>query len=89
MKRKLLWTSEMRAFVGLLCCRSSFLEFSQLAAFRLYGEEDVPAGGIITGIGRVSGLASVASIVCILIFLTDCFMSLLFNLGVFFARFCI
>lgn len=35
---------------------SSFLEFSQLAAFRLYGDEDVPAGGIITGIGRVSGV---------------------------------
>lgn len=34
---------------------SPFLELSQLAAFQLYGKEDVPAGGIVTGIGRVSG----------------------------------
>jgi 3-methylcrotonyl-CoA carboxylase beta subunit len=33
---------------------SPFLEFSQLAAYRVY-DEDVPAAGIITGIGRVSG----------------------------------
>src|SRR5690554_5039374 len=33
---------------------SPFLELSQLAAFGLYGGE-VPAAGIITGIGRVSG----------------------------------
>ncbi|EFA86547.1 methylcrotonyl-CoA carboxylase [Heterostelium album PN500] len=33
---------------------SPFLEFSQLAGFNMYGE-DVPAGGIITGIGRVEG----------------------------------
>ena len=33
---------------------SPFLEFSQLAAFGLYGG-DVPAAGIVTGIGRVSG----------------------------------
>jgi 3-methylcrotonyl-CoA carboxylase beta subunit len=33
---------------------SPFLEFSQLAALDVYGE-DVPAAGIITGIGRVSG----------------------------------
>ncbi|MCE2482963.1 MAG: methylcrotonoyl-CoA carboxylase [Alphaproteobacteria bacterium] len=32
-----------------------FLELSPLAGYRMYGEEDVPAGGIITGIGRVSG----------------------------------
>ncbi|MCL2385377.1 MAG: methylcrotonoyl-CoA carboxylase, partial [Alphaproteobacteria bacterium] len=31
-----------------------FLEFSQLAAFEVYPEE-VPAAGLITGIGRVSG----------------------------------
>lgn len=35
---------------------SPFLEFSQLASYKLYGEEEVPAGGIITGIGRVSGV---------------------------------
>ncbi|XP_076649706.1 methylcrotonyl-CoA carboxylase subunit 2 [Halictus rubicundus] len=34
---------------------SPFLEFSQLAGYELYGEEEVPAGGIITGIGRISG----------------------------------
>merc|ERR1712029_978591 len=34
---------------------STFLELSQLAAFKLYGSEDVPAGGIITGIGHVRG----------------------------------
>jgi 3-methylcrotonyl-CoA carboxylase beta subunit len=34
---------------------SDFLEFSQLAAYNVYGE-DVPAAGIITGIGRVSGV---------------------------------
>lgn len=31
------------------------MELSQLAGYELYGSEDVPAGGIITGIGRVSG----------------------------------
>ncbi|XP_065574772.1 methylcrotonoyl-CoA carboxylase beta chain, mitochondrial-like isoform X2 [Artemia franciscana] len=34
---------------------SPFLELSQLAGYKLYGKEDVPAGGVITGIGRVSG----------------------------------
>jgi hypothetical protein len=34
---------------------SPFLEFSQLAGYELYGKEEVPAGGIISGIGRVSG----------------------------------
>ncbi|GMG85804.1 carboxyl transferase domain-containing protein [Biformimicrobium ophioploci] len=33
---------------------SPFLEFSQLAAHEVYGE-DVPAAGVITGIGTVSG----------------------------------
>ncbi len=33
---------------------SPFLELSQLAAYEVY-EDDVPAAGIITGIGRVSG----------------------------------
>ncbi|XP_048450879.1 methylcrotonoyl-CoA carboxylase beta chain, mitochondrial isoform X1 [Rhincodon typus] len=35
---------------------SPFLEFSQFAGYQLYGEEEVPAGGIITGVGRVSGV---------------------------------
>jgi 3-methylcrotonyl-CoA carboxylase beta subunit len=34
---------------------SPFLELSQLAAYNLYGSEEVPAGGIVTGVGRVSG----------------------------------
>ena len=39
---------------GLIDPGTPFLELSQLAAFDLYGG-DVPAAGIITGIGRVSG----------------------------------
>lgn len=35
--------------------RSPFLELSQFAGYQLYDNEEVPAGGIITGIGRVSG----------------------------------
>jgi len=35
---------------------SPFLELSQLAGYKLYGKESVPAGGIITGVGRVSGV---------------------------------
>eukprot|EP00096_Caligus_rogercresseyi_P002156 TRINITY_DN1408_c0_g1_i2.p1 TRINITY_DN1408_c0_g1~~TRINITY_DN1408_c0_g1_i2.p1 ORF type:complete len:577 (-),score=135.17 TRINITY_DN1408_c0_g1_i2:116-1807(-) len=35
---------------------SPFLELSQLAGYNLYGKEEVPAGGIITGIGRVNGI---------------------------------
>uniref|UniRef100_A0A7S1TLI8 methylcrotonoyl-CoA carboxylase n=1 Tax=Erythrolobus australicus TaxID=1077150 RepID=A0A7S1TLI8_9RHOD len=34
---------------------SPFLELSQLAGYRLYDGIDLPAGGVITGIGRVSG----------------------------------
>lgn len=32
-----------------------FLELSQLAGYNLYKNEEVPAGGIVTGIGKVSG----------------------------------
>ncbi|EZA50718.1 hypothetical protein DMN91_000770 [Ooceraea biroi] len=39
----------------LLDKNSPFLEFSQLAGYEMYGKEEVPAGGIITGIGRVEG----------------------------------
>ena len=35
-----------------------FLEFSQLAAYRCY-DDDVPAAGVITGVGRVSGIECV------------------------------
>jgi 3-methylcrotonyl-CoA carboxylase beta subunit len=34
---------------------SPFLELSQLAGHDMYGEDSVPAGGVITGIGRVAG----------------------------------
>ncbi|RMF11869.1 MAG: methylcrotonoyl-CoA carboxylase [Alphaproteobacteria bacterium] len=37
---------------------SPFLEFSQLAAYRMYDDE-IPAAGIITGIGRVEGVECV------------------------------
>lgn len=39
----------------LLDKNSPFLEFSQLAGYEMYNKEEVPAGGIITGIGRVEG----------------------------------
>jgi 3-methylcrotonyl-CoA carboxylase beta subunit len=39
---------------GLLDLGTPFLEFSQLAAYNMYGDH-IPAAGIITGIGRVSG----------------------------------
>ena len=38
---------------------SAFLELSQLAAHNMYGKDDVPAAGIITGIGRVNGVTCV------------------------------
>ncbi|XP_006762437.1 PREDICTED: methylcrotonoyl-CoA carboxylase beta chain, mitochondrial [Myotis davidii] len=41
---------------GLLDPGSPFLELSQFAGYQLYDNEEVPAGGIITGIGRVSGV---------------------------------
>lgn len=34
---------------------SAFLELSQLAAYQMYGGEDVPAAGLICGIGMVAG----------------------------------
>ncbi|KAH0946714.1 hypothetical protein HN011_000523 [Eciton burchellii] len=37
----------------LLDKNSPFLELSQLAGYEMYDKEEVPAGGIITGIGRV------------------------------------
>ncbi|MDA0262075.1 MAG: methylcrotonoyl-CoA carboxylase [Proteobacteria bacterium] len=40
--------------LGLIDVGTPFLELSQLAAHGMYGEE-IPAAGIITGIGRVSG----------------------------------
>ena len=34
---------------------SPFLELSQMAAYQMYGNDDVPAAGVITGIGRIEG----------------------------------
>ncbi|XP_046614776.1 methylcrotonoyl-CoA carboxylase beta chain, mitochondrial [Neodiprion virginianus] len=34
---------------------SAFLELSQLAGYQMYGTDEVPAGGLITGIGKISG----------------------------------
>lgn len=39
----------------LLDSGSPFLELSQLAGYELYGKEAVNSGGIVTGIGKVSG----------------------------------
>lgn len=36
---------------------SPFLELSQLAGHQLYGKEEVPSGGLVTGIGQVHGRA--------------------------------
>lgn len=55
---KLLPRERVRA---LLDPGSPFLELSQFAAFGMYGEE-IPAAGIITGIGRIMGQESV--VVC-------------------------
>lgn len=32
---------------------SPFIEFSQLAGYELYGKEEVPSGGIVTGVGLI------------------------------------
>ena len=37
---------------------TSFVELSPLAGFRMY-DEDVPAGGVITGIGTVHGVSCI------------------------------
>lgn len=35
---------------------SAFLELSQFAAYEMYGDEEVPAGGLICGVGCVEGI---------------------------------
>jgi 3-methylcrotonyl-CoA carboxylase beta subunit len=40
---------------ALIDAGSPFLELSQLAGYEVYGDDEVPAAGIITGVGRVSG----------------------------------
>ena len=42
-------------FLLIIKISTPFLEFSQLAGYLLYEDEDVPAAGIITGIGQVEG----------------------------------
>ena len=59
-KAKLRHTSKGKLFVRdrinlLLDPGSPFLELSQLAGHDMYGDDIVPAGGIVTGIGRVAG----------------------------------
>ncbi|XP_043920370.1 methylcrotonoyl-CoA carboxylase beta chain, mitochondrial [Protopterus annectens] len=53
LSEKMMFTNERFYFFS---CRSPFLELSQFAGYQLYGSEEVPSGGIITGIGRVSGV---------------------------------
>ena len=36
---------------------SPFLELSSLAGYEMYGGDEVPAGGIITGVGTVQGVS--------------------------------
>ncbi|XP_065210154.1 methylcrotonoyl-CoA carboxylase beta chain, mitochondrial isoform X1 [Planococcus citri] len=35
---------------------TAFLELSQMAGYKMYPGEDLPSGGIVTGIGKISGL---------------------------------
>jgi 3-methylcrotonyl-CoA carboxylase beta subunit len=46
---------DISRITALLDPGTAFLELSPLAGHKLY-EEDIPAGGIITGVGRVSGV---------------------------------
>lgn len=34
---------------------TSFLELSQVAGYQMYENDSLPAGGIVTGIGKISG----------------------------------
>jgi 3-methylcrotonyl-CoA carboxylase beta subunit len=40
---------------GLIDAGSPFLEIGQLAGFEMYGDDNIAAGGLITGIGRIRG----------------------------------
>lgn len=48
-------TENLQCLLIAFAISSPFLELSQLAGHKLYGKDTIPAGGIITGIGRVSG----------------------------------
>ena len=50
-----MWCNDSRV-TALIDTGSAFLEFSALAGQELYSGEDVPAGGIITGVGSVQGV---------------------------------
>lgn len=47
------WTARER--LAALCDPDSFLEYGQLAGSRVLRDRDLPADGVITGIGRVGG----------------------------------
>lgn len=49
----MLWNSRITALID---PGTPFLELSALAGHELYPGEDVPAGGIITGVGTVHGV---------------------------------
>ena len=40
---------------GLIDAGSPFLEIGQFAGFEMYGDDNIAAGGLITGIGRIRG----------------------------------
>lgn len=44
-----------RLFISSSFLGSFFLELSQFAAWDMYGEDKIMGGGLVTGIGRVSG----------------------------------
>lgn len=50
------WAGWISRITALLDTGSAFLELSPLAGHELYPDEHVPAGAIITGIGRVAGV---------------------------------
>lgn len=41
---------------ALIDAGSSFLEVGMMAGYDMYGKDDVPSGGIVTGIGTVEGI---------------------------------
>ena len=49
------WSWPVAMTLAMILFRESFLELSPLAGWDLYEGEALPAGGVITGIGRVSG----------------------------------
>ena len=50
--------SNCTLFLLFILASSPFLELSPLAAHEVYGSDEVPAAGIVTGIGNVHGYVS-------------------------------